>query len=265
MKKIIAIILIVISTIISIGCDKSEFIDDQENYENIYTKMTKEDEEFLKKCGLEERQMKFIKKRGLDVGQKKFIRVAKDILNYLEKKYSESFDVVYAYVPSAESDNYAITAEAKSGIYAFKDFRAYYNEGKGYSDEYFNICMADRAGQAATNILSNEYDNVKVIARLNYYYTEDYDINMSDEELLQKCDFTFFVLYYGPDTKENDFKKITKNIEKRLNDNKIHFDGYTYCFKIDLSYVNNCDQFCYVNKTLGRENVYLYEENIVQL
>lgn len=261
LNNIIALTLLVICTVVNIGCKKNESTN---NYQYEKEDMTTRDEELLRSCGLEEKQIDYIRKNGLNSGQIKFIKVAKNIIKYLEKKYGETFEIVYANVVGFETDSYAITAEATSGIYAFKEFNTYYEEDKGYSDEYFNLCMAERAGQAATNLLSNEYDNVKVIAKLSYYYSEDYDINMSDDDLLHKCDFTFFVLFYGPYTNENDFKEISKNIEDCLNKNKIHFDGQTYCFKINLDYVNNYEQFCEINDSLGRENIYLYEENITE-
>ncbi|MDF2905334.1 MAG: hypothetical protein K0R34_655, partial [Herbinix sp.] len=110
--------------------------------------MTERQEEVFRSYGLEEERIAKMKEEGLNYKEESFVDAAIMMLDYLEEKYEESFEVVGGDIPGILSDEYWITAQALEGKYTGERFEVYFRGEAGITDGYIKFLKEDEAVEA---------------------------------------------------------------------------------------------------------------------
>lgn len=217
--------------------------------------MDSRQEKILKSCGVPNEKIEQIKKRGFNCKEETFLNVAIKMLDYLEEKYNEKFEVVSGGLPGIFNKNYWIRVHANNGKYAYENFNTYLRGENGCSDEYFNILMRKSVSEYFTNLVKNEgLKNIKAFATLSYDYGKEYTTQMSVEEVALKCSFTINIVCYDTEISLENFNIAANRIERKLIDNGINFDGDIRCLSEDIKDVNNLKELCLIIKKYNNYN-----------
>lgn len=218
--------------------------------------------EILSSLNVSDKRIEEINNRGLNIGEKSFLDTAMIMLDYLEEKYDNKFEIVSGSIPNSTNKDYWINAHALKGEHAYKNFSTYLKDGK-CSDEFFNILRRDEISLYITELLNESINNIKAYVNISYDYGKGFNSKTKISEIISKCDFTINVAYYGPDTSKEEFDIIANKVEKILNDNNIKFDGEVMCFLTEIDSINTNEELTNVLRKRSDENrVYSYYKNI---
>jgi hypothetical protein len=187
--------------------------------------MTEQQEEIFRTYGLSDEEIEKMKKDGLSFGAQGFVDTALMMLNYLEEKYDEKFKVVGGSTPGLLSDEYWIKAEACEGEYAEEKFDVYYWGEDGYTDGYIALLKQEEAAEALEKLLLSKFSNILIFSSISGEYGNELRLDNTGEEMLKIVDYKFNIITTDSELSEVEFTKLSKAIEKLLEDNNVSSTG----------------------------------------
>ena len=189
MKSKIVIALLILGITCLSGCKDSKTAEQKQNETaeeknkeeekmQAYRTPTEQEMGILEGCNLSKDYMKEIKEKGMSLSVQSFVDTAQIMLDYLEEKYEEEFEVVGGEIPGIISGDYMIFAKATTGDYIGKRFEVYYRvdeEGKGYcEDGYFAILKNNEFQQMMQERADETGEGWKIFTNLRGVYGEKY-------------------------------------------------------------------------------------------
>jgi hypothetical protein len=151
--------------------------------------MTERQEAVFRSYGLEEERIAKMKEEGLNYKEQSFVDTAIIMLDYLEEKYGETFEVVGGDIPGILSDEYWITAQALEGEYAGERFEVYFNGEVGFTDGYIKFLKEDEAVDALKTLIREQFSDVYVSAEILGEYGNEIDLDSTKEQLLHNVQY----------------------------------------------------------------------------
>lgn len=189
------------------------------------SKMTEQQEEVLRSYGLPDEEIERMKREGLSYKEQSFVDTAVMMLNYLEKKYGEKFQVVGGDIPGILSDEYWITAEALEGAQAGEKFDVYYLGENGYTDGYTALLKQEEACTALNKLIQKEFSNVLIFSSVSGEYGGELTPDNTGEELLKTVYYDYNIIITDSDMTEEKFNQLSESIKKLLDDNNVNSSG----------------------------------------
>lgn len=257
---VIALCFVMIS-----GCDVSS------NNMNLETEvareekadMTEQQEAIFRSYGLSEEETTKMKEEGMNYKQQSFVDTAVIMLNYLEEKYGETFEVVGGDIPGILSDEYWITAQACEGEYAGKEFDVYYRGKAGCTDGYIKFLKEDEAVEALKNLINEKFSDVYVSAEVYGEYGNEITLEMKGEQLLHTVSYRYDLVFTAPDMTEEAFLQKVEEIVTYLDNYDVFSSGHVFCFieEIDPEMSEN-EIISLIENSYGTSNVYKWSEYI---
>jgi hypothetical protein len=239
MKKIFTYGILLACLLTLCGCSKSIFssggtedesqaADDSTQDEEEKKEMTKQQEDILRSYGLSEEEIARQKENGMDYGTQSFVDTAIIMLNYLEEKYNEKFQVAGGYIPGLFEHEYCIEAEACEGEFAGEKFNVYYGEN-GCRDGYIVYKKQEEACEVLRELIQEEFPKVQVFASVKGEYGDEITLEMTGEQILHIIDYDYVMLIANPSMTEEELKQIASQIKAFLDVKKIFSGGGVYC------------------------------------
>jgi hypothetical protein len=241
------------------GCDlisnNSETIETEvESEEKV--EMTERQEAVFRSYGLEEERIAKMKEEGLNYKEQSFVDTAIIMLDYLEEKYGETFEVVGGDIPGILSDEYWITAQALEGEHAGERFEVYFRGEAGCTDGYINILKEDEAVEALKNLMHEKFNDVYVSAEITGEYGKDVTVDMTGEQLLNIVSYAYDLIFTAPDMTEEAFLERAEEIETYLDDNDVFSSGNIFCFVNEIEPEMSDDEIMnLIEENAGTNNV----------
>lgn len=218
--------------------------------------------EILSALNVSDKKIEEMNSRKLNIREKSFLDTAIIMLDYLEDKYDNKFEIVSGNIPNETDENYWINAHALKGEHAYKNFSTYLKNGT-CSDEFFNILRRDEVSLYITKLLNKSIDNIKAYVNISYDYGKEFNSETKISEIISKCEFTINVAYYGPNTSKEEFDIIANKVETILNNKNIKFDGEVICFINEIDSINTNEELTNALRKRSDENrVYNFYKNI---
>lgn len=192
--------------------------------ENI--RMTEEQEKIFRSYGLTDEEIEKMKQDGLSIKAQGFVEMALMMLNYLEEKYNEKFEVVGGDIPGILTDECWIAAKALEGDYVGEKFDVYYwPEYDRYTDGYITLLKHEEASEELKKLLLSKFSNVLIFPYLNGEHGSDLTIDHTGEELLKTYEHYFDIIITDSDLLEEEFHRVASDIQKFLEDNDVSSSG----------------------------------------
>ena len=233
MKSKIVIALLILGITCLSGCKDSKTAEQKQNETaeeknkeeekvQAYRTPTETEMEILEGCNLSKDYMREIKEKGMSLSVQSFVDTAQIMLDYLEEKYEEEFEVVGGEIPGIISGDYMIFAKATTGEYRGERFEVYYQvdeEGNGYcKDGYFAIIKSEEFQEMMQKRADETGEGWKVFAVLsgtyNERYTKDTILSNIDPSTLRgevRCIMT-------PKKTEEEYERQKEELKKENND-----------------------------------------------
>lgn len=196
--------------------------------------MTEQQEAVFRSYGLEEERISMMKEKGLSYKEQSFVDNAILMLDYLEEKYGETFEVVGGDIPGILSDEYWITAQAPQGKYAGERFQVYYRGKAGFTDGYIKLLKEDEAVGALKDLIHEKFSDVYVSAEIYGEYGSEITLDMTGEQLLYIVQYGVSLIFTAPDMTEEAFLRRVEEIQTYLDDNDVFSSGSVFCFYDDI-------------------------------
>jgi hypothetical protein len=187
--------------------------------------MTERQEAVFRSYGLEEERIAKMKEEGLNYKEESFVDAAIMMLDYLEEKYEESFEVVGGDIPGILSDEYWITAQALEGEYAGERFEVYFRGKEDFTDGYITLLKQDEACEAFIKLLKNNFSNILVFPYVEGEYGNELTLDNTGEELIKIVDYGFNIIVTDTDITEEEFKKMSDSIQILLEEYYVKSSG----------------------------------------
>lgn len=238
--KIIIAILVLGLTCLG-GCKDSKTIEQKENKiaeENkaeetevqAYRTPTEEELEILEGCNISKDSMKKVKEEGMNLATQSFVDTAQIMLDYLEEKYEEKFEVVGGEIPGIISGDYMIFAQAAEGEHRGDRFEVYYqvdDDGKGYcEDGYFAILKSGEMQEYLREIAEEAGTDIKVIASLSGKVGKEYDKDTTVEEIKElNREKEIQISVHGdvrPGMSEEEFQRQAQELEEKYRQTELY-------------------------------------------
>lgn len=188
-------------------------------------KMTEQQEEVFRSYGLTEEEIEKMKIKGLSVREKSFVDTAILMLNYLEEKYEEKFQVVGGDIPGLLTNKFWIAAEACEGDYAGEQFEVGYYDGYGFRDGYMAVVKQEEACEALIKLIQGVVSEFLIFLDISGEYGDEITFNITGDELLKLVEYSYTIVLTNPELSEEEFNKISENIEKVLEENGVSSSG----------------------------------------
>lgn len=201
--------------------------------------MTVRQEEVFRSYGVSDEKLEEMKRDGLSYQEQSFVDTAIMMLDYLEEKYDEKFQVVGGDIPGILSDEYWITAEASEGEYTGVKFDVYYYGENGYRDGYITLLKQKEACEALKELILSKFSDVLIFPSMTDEYGSELTLDNTGEQMLKIVSYYCDFVIINPDMSEKKFNEISEAIEKYLNDNDVFASGSVLYLKepvdIDMS------------------------------
>ena len=242
MKAKIVLALILSGMLCLSGCKDSktaeqkqnETAEDNKGKEKVqaYRTPTEQEMEILEGCNLSKDYMKEIKEKGMSLSVQSFVDTAQIMLDYLEEKYEEEFEVVGGEIPGIISGDYMIFAKATTGDYIGKRFEVYYRvdeEGKGYcEDGYFAILKNNEFQQMMQERADETGEGWKVFTELNGMYGKEYEKDTQILEIESEMIHGDVNCIMTPEKSEEEYVEALEKLRKEYGKDKYNIHIY-YC------------------------------------
>ena len=195
-----------------------------------YRTPTEKELEILEGCNISNDSMKKVKEKGMNLATQSFVDTAQIMLDYLEEKYEEKFEVVGGEIPGIISGDYMIFAQAVEGEYRGERFEVYYlldDEGKGYcEDGYFAIIKSMEVQEYLQNIAEEVGTDIKVIVSLEGNVDKEYDKETTLEEMMSmRNEIEVYIFgYMRPEITESEFAEQTIKLQEELKETGFYVD-----------------------------------------
>ncbi len=190
------------------------------------SEMTEQQEKVFRSYGLSDEEIDKMKKNGLSYKEQSFADTALMMLNYLEEKYGEQFQVVGGDIPGILSDEYWITAEALEGDYAGEKFNVQYIGKDSYKDGYTVLVKQEEACEALKRLIQSKFGNILIFPSVTGEYGSELALDMTGEEMLKIVYYDYNIIITDPDiSSEEEFYKSSEGIMKFLDDNEVNSGG----------------------------------------
>lgn len=238
--KIIMVILALCLTCLG-GCKDSKTTEQKENgiaEENkveetevqAYRTPTEKELEILEGCNISKDSMKKVKEQGMNLATQSFVDTAQIMLDYLEEKYEEKFEVVGGEIPGIISGDYMIFAQAAEGEHRGERFEVYYqvdDHGKGYcEDGYFAILKSGEMQEYLREIAEEAGTDIKVIASLSGKVGKEYDKDTTVEEIKElNREKEIQISVHGdvrPGMSEEEFQRQAQELEEKYRQTELY-------------------------------------------
>lgn len=199
--------------------------ENEEKYEmQVYRTPTEEEMEILEDCNLSREQLEKIKKEGMDISTQSFVDTAQIMLDNLEEKYGEEFEIEGGEIPGIISGEYMIFAHAVDGENQGERFEVYYlvdEDGNAYcEDGYFAILKRMEVQEYLQNIAQEAGTDIKVVVSLEGKVGEKYNKDTTIEEIKNlnknKGLQIFAHSYVRPEMSDEEFQKQVQKLEEDL-------------------------------------------------
>lgn len=204
----------------------------EEDKVQAYRTPTERELEILEGCNISNDSMKKVKEKGMNLATQSFVDTAQIMLDYLEEKYEEKFEVVGGEIPGIISGDYMIFAQAVEGEYRGERFEVYYlvdDEGKGYcEDGYFAILKSGEMQEYLREIAEEAGTDIKVIASLSGRAGKEYDKDTTVEEIKeQNKRKEIQISVHGdvrPGMSEEEFQRQVQELEEKYRQTGMYLD-----------------------------------------
>lgn len=204
----------------------------EEDKVQAYRTPTEKELEILEGCNISNDSMKKVKEKGMNLATQSFVDTAQIMLEYLEEKYEEKFEVVGGEIPGIISGDYMIFAQAVEGEYRGERFEVYYlvdDEGKGYcEDGYFAILKSGEMQEYLREIAEEAGTDIKVIASLSGRAGKEYDKDTTVEEIKeQNKRKEIQISVHGdvrPGMSEEEFQRQVQELEEKYRQTGMYLD-----------------------------------------
>ena len=225
--------------------------------------MTEQQEAVFRSYGLEEERISKMKEKGLSYKEQSFVDSAILMLDYLEEKYGETFEVVGGDIPGILSDEYWITAQAPQGEYAGERFQVYYRGKAGFTDGYIKLLKEDEAVGTLKDLIHEEFSDVYVSAELTGEYGKEITTDMIGEELLHIVQYDVTWIFTAPDMTEEAFLQRVEAIETYLDNHDVFSSGSIFCFYDEIDTTMSDGELMHlIDSGYESKNVYKWSEYI---
>lgn len=216
--------------------------------------MTEQQETVFRSYGLSEEEIERMKKEGMDYKEQSFVDTAVIMLNYLEEKYGQRFQVIGGDIPGILSGDYWITAKAMEGEYAGEKFDVYYRGQEGCTDGYMKILKQEEASEALENLILEKYPDVQVFASMEGEYGNEITLDMTGEQLLHVASYYVDIVITAPDMSEAEFNKKAEEIEKYIDKYDVFSSGSVICFINPMDSSTSYEEFAELVKSNSESN-----------
>lgn len=204
----------------------------EEDKVQAYRTPTEKELEILEGCNISNDSMKKVKEKGMNLATQSFVDTAQIMLDYLEEKYEEKFEVVGGEIPGIISGDYMIFAQAVEGEYKGERFEVYYlvdDEGKGYcEDGYFAILKSGEMQEYLREIAEEAGTDIKIVGELSGKIGKEYtkDTTLEEiKELNKRKGIQIYVNGYArPDMSEEEFQRQAQELETRYKKTGLYLD-----------------------------------------
>lgn len=204
----------------------------EEDKVQAYRTPTEKELEILEGCNISNDSMKKVKEKGMNLATQSFVDTAQIMLDYLEEKYEEKFEVVGGEIPGIISGDYMIFAQAVEGEYRGERFEVYYlvdDEGKGYcEDGYFAILKSGEMQEYLREIAEEAGTDIKVIASLSGRVGKEYGKDTTVEEIKeQNKRKEIQISVHGdvrPGMSEEEFQRQVQELEEKYRQTGMYLD-----------------------------------------
>lgn len=192
--------------------------------------MTEQQESVFRSYGISEEEITRMKKEGLNYQEQSFVDTAVIMLDYLEERYGETFEVVGGDIPNILSDGYWITARACEGEHVGEEFVVKYLGEAGCRDGYASILKKAEACKVFESFIHEAFNDITAFATVIGEYGNEISLDMTGEELLSEMLFQFDLIFTAPDMNDEDFSQRVAEIETYVKDSGINSEGFIFCF-----------------------------------